>query len=122
MTDTTEFMVEPHDPGDLYDMKIAKACSDLLTQHYPGHMWAVNVNSSPTAGVVNIYNLAISSLYGYVLHLTTVQNDPTLRCVLRAGGEILERGNMIRGKSRGDTATYVEGLPDKHQPVKGIIQ
>ena len=122
MTDTTEFLYEPHAPGEMEDYQLAKKIADKLHEHYPGHLWCVNVNSMPTGGVCNIYNMAVSSLYGYVLHLTTILNDPTLKCVIRAGGEILERGNMMRGKAKGEFAEHVDGLPDKHQPVRGIIQ
>lgn len=119
---TTNFMVEPHDPGDLADIQLAKRITDKLTRHYPGYPWAVNVNSGETQGIVNIFNWAISSKYGYVLHLTTIQNDPTLKCVLLAGGEILERGKLLRGEAQGEFAEQVDGLPGKHQPFKGIIQ
>ncbi|MDH3981292.1 MAG: hypothetical protein OES84_00150 [Kiritimatiellaceae bacterium] len=120
---TTEFMVDPGSKADLYDFQLAKECADKLHAHYPGHLWAVNVNSELTGGVVNIFNFAISSRYGYVLHLTTVEADPTRKCVIKAGGEILERAHMARGKSKGDTATVIDDIPDKHQPTKsGIIQ
>lgn len=123
MTDTTEFMVEPHTSADLYDRDIAAKIANKLNKHYPGHMWAVNVNSGETAQIVNIFNFAISSKYGYVLHLNTVENDPDLKCVLNAGGEILERGKFARGMAKGDYATTVDGVLDKHQPTKsGIIQ
>lgn len=119
---TLEIQVEAHDPGDLYDRKVAASIADKLNAHYPGHLWAVNVNSSPTGGVVNIFDFAISSRYGYVLHLKTVLNDPTLKCVIKAGGEILERANFARGRAKGEFATHVDGMLDKHQPTKsGII-
>lgn len=115
MTDHNEFHIEPHSPGDLYDRETAARIANKLNQHYPGHMWAVNVNSVETAGVVNIFNFAVSSKYGYVLHLSTVQNDPTLKCVVKAGGEILERASFARGQAKGEFATHIEGA--KHQPI-----
>lgn len=119
---TTEFHVEPHTPADVYDFELSKKIADMLNKHYPGHMWAVNVNSDKQQGVCNIFNFAISKRYGYVLHLKTIQQDAKLACVIKAGGEILERADFIRGKARGDYAEYVEGVKKQHQPFKGIIQ
>lgn len=123
MTDTMDIVVEPHTQADLYDRQVAASIANKLNAHYPGHLWAVNVNSEPTAGIVNIFNFAISKRYGYVLHLSTVLADPALECVVKAGGEILERANFMRGKAKGEYATRVEGVAEKHQPTKsGIIQ
>ena len=123
MTNTTEFMVEPHTAVDLYDRELAGKIANKLNEHYPGHMWAVNVNSQETAQVCNIFDFAISSRYGYVLHLSTVENDPSLKCVIKAGGEILERAKMARGMAKGEYAQKIDDVLDKHQPTKaGIIQ
>ena len=119
---TTEFHVEPHTATDLYDFELSKQIADKLNKHYPGHLWAVNVNSGESQGIANIFNFAISKRYGYVLHLTTLQQDPKMACVIKAGGEILERADFIRGEARGDYAKHVEGVKDVHQPFKGIIQ
>jgi hypothetical protein len=102
------------------DEILAKQAADMLNKHYPGHLWAVNVNSE--GGVMLIKNFSISFLYGYTLHLDKL--DVGLQKVMRAGGEILERAKMKRGAGNGDKAVYVEGLPDKHQPIPelGIIQ
>ncbi len=122
MTDDTDFMIEPHSPGDLYDRELAGRIGEKLNKHYPGHMWAVNVNSVDTARVVNIFDFAISQQYGYVLHLDTVENDPTLKCVIKAGGEILERANFARGQAKGEFAQHIDGAFDRHQPKSRLIQ
>ena len=114
----TDLIIESTDVGGVQrEQRIAKQCADKLHEHYPGHLWAVNVNSY--GGTVNIFNLALSSLYGYVLHMTTVENDPQLKCVMRAGGDLLERANMKK-KFNGDIPTYIEGMPDKYQPGKRL--
>lgn len=110
--------------GHTYDGNdeiLAKRCADMLNRHFPGHLWAVNVNATETGGVVIIKNFSISFRYGYTLHIEKL--DPELKKVLRAGGEILERAKMRRGYWNGEKATYVDGLPDKHQPIPelGII-
>ena len=123
MTNTTEFHIEPHTATDIYDFELSKKIADKLNEHYPGHLWAVNVNSDQNQGVCNIFNFAISKRYGYVLHVSTIERDTTLKCVVKAGGEILERASFMRGEAKGEYAKHVDGLKDRHQPTKaGIIQ
>lgn len=101
----------------LGDVSLAKRAADMLNKHYPGHLWAVFVDTETTGGILVIRNLAISFNYGCVLHLSTVNNDPDLRCVMRAGGELLERARMKRGWWNGRQPTHIEGVPDKDQPL-----
>jgi len=113
--------VPGHD-ASFNDIQLAQNASNLLNDHYPGHLWAVFVDSEQSGGVMVIKNLAMSSEYGFVLHLSNVIHDPSLRKVLMAGGEMLERAKMERGRWDGETAEHVDGLPDKYQPTKsGII-
>ena len=122
MASTTQFIVEGG-RADVSDFALAKRIADKLHDHYKGHLWAVFVNSTEKGGVVHIKNMAISTLYGYVLHLTHVLSDPTLTCVIKAGGEILERANFARGKARGEYAAYVDGKAPRHQNiiVPGVV-
>jgi len=118
MTDTTEFMIDGAKAEECTrEMLIAKRCADHLHKHYPGHLWAVNVNKD--GGTVNIFNLALSSLWGYVLHTTTVEHDPQLKCVMRAGGELLERARM-KAKCDGAMPEEIDGMPDRYQPGKRL--
>jgi len=97
------------------DRLLASTIGEILHKHYPGHLWAIYVNSEPTGGVVNIFNLRISHKYGYVLHLTDLypMDDIFKKKILMAGGEILERANMVRGAANGDKAGWVEGVKKK---------
>ena len=105
-----------HNKIEAQDMMLATDISRKLDQHYPGHLWAVNVNS--IGGVVDIKNFAISMLYGYRLLLADVDQDSTRKACIRGAGELLERANMRRGQARiGEKATYVDGVPKKHQPL-----
>ena len=111
----TDIFIESKDTDNVtWEMKIAKQCTDHLQNHYPGHLWAVNVNS--IGGTINIFNLAMSSLYGYLLKMTTVENDPQLKSVTRAGGELLERGGLPK-RWNGEQSTFIEGMPDNKQPL-----
>jgi len=106
--------VEGHELGDV---ALVKRCADRLNEHYPGHLWAVHLNDESLGGVVIIRNLAVSGIYGYVLKLSRIYADPGLKCVVKAGGEILERAKMARGWWGGEYPKHVEGLADKHQPM-----
>jgi len=103
------------------DEILAKRAADMLNKHYPGYIWAVNVNSEEKGGVLIIKNFSVSYRYGYVLHIAKL--DAKLKKVLMAGGEILERARMARGWFRGGMPTHIDGVLDKHQPITelGII-
>lgn len=103
------------------DEILAKNASELLNKHYPGHLWAVNVNSDEKGGVMIIKNFSVSYRYGYTLHLNKLDNK--LNKVIKAGGEILERAGIVRGFSRGVLPKSIDGVPDRHQPIPelGII-
>jgi len=115
----TELRAEEGHNVERSDTVLAMNAANLLNKHYPGHLWAVNVNSE--GGVMIIKNLAISSMYGIVLHLKNVYQDPTLKLVVQGGGELLERAHMRRGKATGDVAKVVEGAMKHHQPRDGIL-
>ena len=103
------------------DLRLASEITDKLAKHYPGHLWGVEFRED--AGIVNIVCESVQSslhtnmLYGYTLYMQTVYADPDLRCVVRAGGEILERASLDRGcKKEGDVVASVDGVAKKHQP------
>lgn len=77
-------------------MMLVKRTADELQRHYPGHLWAVNINEE--GGVMTVMNLALSGKWGFLLKLKTVQEDPDLKSVMRAGGELLERYRLRRGR------------------------
>lgn len=68
---------------------LTKNSADLLERQYPGWGWALNPDEA--GGVLNIRSLRLSGSHGYTLKLGEIQNDPQLREVIRAGGELLER-------------------------------
>jgi hypothetical protein len=104
------------------DLSLAARITNKLEKHYPGYLWGVLFDED--GGVVNIINetvqspLATNLKYGYVLHMRTIHMDPDLKCVMRAGGEILERARLDRTRAiNGEVPKFVDGIPDKHQPL-----
>lgn len=69
---------------------LTKNAANLLERHYPGG-WGWALNPDEAGGVLNIRCLRLSGQHGYTLKLADIQNDPHLRAVVRAGGELLER-------------------------------
>lgn len=114
-----ELCVDPK----LNDVMLTQRIGKTLTDHYPGHIWAVNVNSS--GGVVDIKAYNISTKYGYRLYHDTVTTDPSLKCIIKAGGELLERANLKRGGwNYGEKPTTLDGAKagDKLLIEAGIIR
>jgi len=79
------------------DIATAKIVAETLNQHYPGHLWAINVQGEQ--GVLTIHNLMLSGQWGYRLHMDKRYSVSELihACKL-AAGEILERYNQRRGR------------------------
>lgn len=72
-------------------MTMLQDCVQKLKSLYPYNIWHAMSSDGST---IAIRALDISDKLGYVLHATTVQSDPDLKCVMRAGGEILERARQ----------------------------
>jgi hypothetical protein len=80
-----------------HDHAVAKEMADALLAHYPGHLWAVSADSS--TGMCDIRNLLLSGEWGYRLKLPKIYSASAFRAdVIRAGGEILERFRLARGR------------------------
>lgn len=83
------------------DLVMAKAMADALCRHYPGHQWAVACNGA--TGMADVYNLGLSGNRGYRLRLPTLYSASEFeQRVVRAGGEILERYRLSRGRLNPD--------------------
>ena len=86
---------------DTYDLAMSKEIAEALNQQYPGHLWAVRVQGE--YGVASIHNLMLSGEWGYRLLLDKNYSVSDLRArAIKAGGEILERFNVKRGKMNDD--------------------
>lgn len=92
MMDQAELIAQ--DNQDPLDFLKAKEIADTLMQHYPGHLWAVNV----TQGLANVLNLKLSGKWGFRIKLPAIYSASELkRQVILAGGELLERYRQRRG-------------------------
>ena len=111
------------------DAELAARAMKVLLDHYPGYNWIVEVDDRPSVGMMNIYNQDVNAVlysnapYGYRIFLKVVYADPSLKCVMRAGGEILERASLNRGWNKGDVPKRVDGVKQEHQPqrIKPIL-
>jgi hypothetical protein len=80
------------------EMWIAKQLGTVLVAAYPGYEWSVHVDA--TGGVICIVNPSVSSLKGYHLHMKGDTINDLQKRAVDAGGEILERYGLRRGKVR----------------------
>jgi hypothetical protein len=79
------------------DMILAKEIADALNTHYHGHLWGVQVSGE--TGMADIFLVSVSGNMGYRLKLKNIFSASDFkRDVIRAGGEILERYRMTRGR------------------------
>ena len=101
------------------DKALADRVQDALNRFYPGH--PLQVDFREDQGLVIIKHPAVSLTYGYVLFLERIYADRPLRCVMQAGGEMLERAKMPRSYWDGQFAAHVEGVLPTHQPINGLI-
>lgn len=104
MTDQIIFTEIPPDilPADA---SLMVAVYDKLASEYPGHPWAVTADRE--RGVVDIQLFYLDAerkngRWGYVLHTKTLDSDPGMVCVVRAGGELLERFRLSRERAAND--------------------
>lgn len=78
------------------EMWIAKNLGEALVKAYPGYEWSVHVDA--IGGVICIVNPSVSTLKGYHLHMKGDTISQLIPRALEAGGEILERYGLRRGK------------------------
>jgi len=81
---------------DAQDIGTAKEIADTLHMHYPGHLWAVTVDSRQ--GIIIVKDLSLSGNMGFMLHTKTIYSASQLaHRAMQAGGELLERYRVKRG-------------------------
>jgi len=91
---------------DLANQAISKEVANTLDKAYPGHAWAVKADV--ITGIVTVHNLNLSGEWGFILKIDALINDPSPKPIILAGGELLERFNLSRGKLREDELDSVK--------------
>ena len=87
---------------------IAKLSAQILSRHYPSHLWAVGWAPGMT---LVIKNMAMDARYGFTVDAAKAATVSELEhAVMYGGGELLERMGMIRGEWNGEFAPNVEGV------------
>lgn len=108
------------------DMTLGMELSGLLSAHYPGYEWYVHVNSE--GGVVDIKCGQISMEYGFRMKMKerlpngawfTRTHEELRQGAVMAGGELLERAGLKRGRRQeGQEADFVDGVDKvQYQPA-----
>jgi len=87
----------------------AKEVAEDLTLAYPNHSWWVEVKG----GCIIVKHFMLSGMrgtIGMVRHLAALDGDAKKRkqSILTAGGELLERANLIRGAYTGEQIESME--------------
>lgn len=84
----------------------AAEVAEVLTRHYPDHIWAVGWAPGMT---LVVKNLAIPGNYGYTVDAAKSFSASDLaHLAMLAGGELLERCGFERGRWNGEFATHVD--------------
>lgn len=112
MTDETDIQtVEVSSPDDKENSQmelIAKMAAQVLSNHYPAHLWAVGWAPGMT---LVIKNMAMDARYGYTVDAGKAHSVSHLEHAIKmGGGELLERMGMKRGHWDGEFAENVDGI------------
>lgn len=107
---------------ELSDQMLAVELSKLLSDNYPGYQWVIAVNSD--GGVIDIKNWDISWEWGYRIGgkgktFQSMTHDALRHMAIMAGGEILERAKLKRGKiDEAILPEWVDGITKpQDQPI-----
>mgnify|MGYP000514636362 CR=1 FL=1 len=87
--------IETSSAKDAADLALTMKIAETLERHYPGHPWMVQVSHDSGCAFIKL-PIVMRSMERYVLHIDKLNMDPSMRAVVRAGGELLERFNMPR--------------------------
>lgn len=96
------------------DAALAVAIYTKLQEHYPGHNWRTFADHEQgVAGVFLQYLGPVNrdaGKYGFRIKIASLNSDPTLRSIIRAGGELLERFGLARHRYRVDQETRMQAI------------
>lgn len=99
MTNALMPIVTDEPIGQLNDILMARTAAEDLHAAYPAHMWAVACDGK--IGFLDVRNMALSGNWGFRIKLNKIYSGSDLKKkVLMAGGEVLERYRLARGKAQ----------------------
>lgn len=99
------------EPGTMSDQDVCIAMGEDLTAVYPGYLWRVGCNHEAGVAAVNLVIPGVTDNplftganrpHGFLVHLSSVMGASGQRKVRAAGGELLERWGLPRGKAPED--------------------
>lgn len=99
----------------------AKEALTVLMDEYPGYSWKVDVKGGVV--FVRLLDHRLRGNWGMNLKLRALDHDAAVfkRKVKYVAGEFLERCNLRRAWNEGEAIKHVDGIPEKYQPIQGII-
>lgn len=94
--------IDRHTENDTKDIALCKEIYDILDIHYSGHLWQVGANSE--TGIIDIKLLYPDGRnritnFGYTLKIKDIEPPYIKKKVIKAGGELLERYGLPRGRA-----------------------
>jgi len=102
-------------------VKLRDEIGMYLVSAFPGYHWGIDLDA--TAGTVviecgQVQDAIFTNMpYAYLMKLRDVVTDTMLKDrVVRAGGEILERARLNRGKYKWEDVKRVDGVLEEEQP------
>lgn len=82
---------------ELLNYEMAKFVGEILHDLYPGYLWRVNAELD--GGIVNVLCADASMEKGMTLMVADLVHEGSAKKhIMRAGGELLERFNLNRGR------------------------
>lgn len=104
--------ISSYDEETVFMEATAKTACQILCDLYPDHLWTVGWHPGH---VLAVKNMAIPGNYGFTIDAARVATASEFKRLVRAaGGELLERCGMRRGRWDGEFATHLDGSDPKH--------
>lgn len=117
MSDVDSALVEQTtDPENSLMSQVAKGAAQILSHHYPNHLWAIGWAPGLTL-IIKLMTAPGADKYGITIDIAKSISDTDAAVkIMRAGGELLERAGMKRGAWDGQFSTKLDGADPRHLP------
>jgi hypothetical protein len=91
------------------ELAACKRVNDVLQREFPGHPWHVGVDEQAGYVVIRLdYPRLKNFPFGHVLYPWTVDGPDGDRRIRNAGGDWLERWNLLRGPATENSFVYAK--------------